>query len=189
MFSVLGIPVYRADDESKKFLNDPATVHELTGLFGPGILAGEQIDRKALASVVFGNDAALNALTSILHPKVRQDFRIWLQIPTEAPYVIQEAAILFESGSYSEFDRVITVSCPRETAIDRVVKRDGVDGREVLRRMRHQMEDAEKCRRADFVIVNDGTRAVLPQVLAIHEQLLKVCPQRNDDVPPGSTDA
>ncbi|HNY02282.1 MAG TPA: dephospho-CoA kinase [Bacteroidales bacterium] len=189
IFSTLGIPVYHADDESKKLLADPDVASEIVHRFGPGILAGGSVDRKALAAIVFSDSASLRALNAILHPRVKQDFREWITRHGGNPYVVQEAAILFESGFREEYHFVINVSCPKETAIDRVVKRDGVDGRLVLQRMQHQMDDAEKSRLADFVITNDGTRAVLPQVLALHEHLLQVCAQGDDDVAPGGTDA
>jgi dephospho-CoA kinase len=153
--------------------------------FGYGILTNSQhINRRSLASIVFSDEHALKLLNSILHPKVKQDFRDWaLQFQT-GPYVIQEAAIIFESGFRPEYDFVIHVSCPKEIAIERVVKRDKIDGNSVLRRMQFQLDDGEKSGLSDFVILNDGSEMVIPQVLAIHQQLLEIGTKRQNDVAP-----
>jgi dephospho-CoA kinase len=190
VFSMLGVPVYFADEESKKFLDDPAVKNEILKHFGYGILTNSrEINRRSLASLVFSDDQALKLLNSILHPKVRQDFRNWVVIHQEKDYVIQEAAIIFESGFRAEYDYIIHVSCPKETAINRVIKRDRIDGHSVLRRMQFQMDDSEKATLSDFVIRNDGSEMVIPQVLAIHNQLSEISAKRNDDVTPGAADA
>jgi dephospho-CoA kinase len=190
VFSTLGIPVYHADEESKKFLDDPMVKNEILKHFGYGILTNaREINRRSLASLVFTDVKALKLLNSILHPRVKQDFRKWVLGHVENDYVIQEAAIIFESGFRAEYDYVIHVSCPKETAIDRVIKRDRIDGHSVLRRMQFQLEDSEKAGLSDFVIRNDGSEMVIPQVLAIHKQLLEICAKGNDDVTPGAADA
>ncbi len=95
----------------------------------------------------------------------------WCEAYRENPYIIQEAAIIYESGVAGIFDKIINVSCPKAIAIERVVKRDGIDANLVLQRMQHQMEDEEKAGLADFVILNDGIEMIIPQVLSIHEKL------------------
>jgi dephospho-CoA kinase len=175
IFSVLGIPVYHADSESRKFLGEDAVREEISRLFGVSVLTEENlINRKALAGIVFNNPAALAKLNGILHPLVRDDFRQWAA-RQKASYVLQEAAIIIESGFRNEFDKIIHVSCPPETAILRVMERDKVGREEVLRRMKFQMEDKEKAALSDFVIRNDGSELLIPQVLAIHQELLKGC--------------
>jgi len=175
VFSKLGIAVYYADEESKKFLSDPVVRNEVVKNFGYGILANNnEINRRSLASVVFTDPASLKILQSILHPRVREDFRNWVSGLTNQSYAIQEAAIIFESGFRSEFDYIIHVSCPKETAINRVMKRDSIDGHSVLRRMQNQMEDEEKCRLSNYIIVNDGYQMIIPQILQIHHQLLQI---------------
>jgi dephospho-CoA kinase len=172
IFSILGVPVYHADRESKKFLVDPAVKEKILSFSGDKILdASEEIDRGALATFVFSDDKALAVLDSILHPLVLNDFIQWSESFREHPYVIQEAAILFESGVADLFDKIIHVSCPKEIAIDRAMKRDGTDRKSVLRRMRFQMEDSEKARLSDFVINNDGSEMIIPQVISINELL------------------
>jgi dephospho-CoA kinase len=190
VFSTLGIPVFHADEESKKFLDDPLVKNEILKHFGYGILSNDQeINRRSLASIVFTDGQALKLLNSILHPRVMRDFHNWAAQYQNKAYVIQEAAIIFESGFSSEYDYMIHVSCPKETAIDRVIKRDRIDGHSVMRRMQFQLDDAEKSRLSDFVIRNDGSEMVIPQVLSIHNQLLEIGTKRNDDVTPGTADA
>ena len=190
VFSLLGIPVSNADKESKKLLDEHDIKNEIVKHFGYGILTnGREINRRSLATAVFTDPQALTLLNSILHPRVMRDFHAWADSQASKPYVIQESAIIFENGLRSEYDYVIHVSCPGETAIDRVIKRDGIDGHSVRRRMRFQMDDGEKSRLSDFVIRNDGTELVLPQVLSIHRQLLKFGTDRNDEVSSRAADA
>lgn len=185
LFSTLGIPVYHADEESKKFLDDPLVKNVLLKHFGYGILTNSQhINRRSLASIVFSDEHALKLLNSILHPKVRQDFRDWTLQFQSGPYVIQEAAIIFESGFRPEYDFVIHVSCPKEMAVERVVKRDKIDEHSVLRRMQFQLDDAVKSGLSDFVIINDGSELVIPQVLVVHQKLLEIGTSRHHDVLP-----
>ena len=190
IFSTLGIPVYHADEESKKFLDDPLVKNEILKQFGYGILTNNQeINRRSLATIVFTDPIALQILNSILHPRVMVDFRNWALLHESTPYVIQEAAIIFESSVAGEFDFIINTSCPKEMAIDRVIKRDKIDGHSVQRRMQFQLDDAEKSRLSDFVIRNDGTELVIPQVLAIHRRLSEIGTQSHDKVAPGAADA
>ncbi len=177
VFKTLGIPVYHADTESKKFLTDKSVKNELIERFGNGILnASGDADRQALASIVFNDPEALNFLTSILHPLVREDFRKWFLSQKDHPYVIHEAAIIFESGFEKEFDKIIHVSCPQELAIRRIMERDGFDRQHILKRMQFQWEDQEKAALSDFVIRNDGTVMIVPQVLEIHRILSEGTP-------------
>ncbi len=190
VFTTLGIPVYYADAESKKFLDDPAVKNEVVRHFGYGILTNSQeINTRSLASIVFTDGQSLKLLNSVLHPRIMRDFRNWASLLSDKHYVIQEAAIIFESGLRAEFDYIIHVSCPKETAIDRVVKRDRVDGHSVLRRMQFQLDDDEKSEMSDFVIRNDGSELVIPQVLSIHQRLLEIGANRNNEVTPGTADA
>ncbi len=190
VFSTLGIPVYHADDESKKFLEDQAVRNEIVRNFGYGILtSNHEINKRSLATIVFTDANALKQLNSILHPKVMRDFHSWALLNAAHPYVIQEAAIIIESGLREEFNYIIHVSCPKEIAIDRVVKRDKIDGNSVLLRMQYQLEDEEKSGLSDFVIRNNGYEMVIPQVISIHQQLLEICSKRNDDISSGAADA
>jgi dephospho-CoA kinase len=173
--------VYRADEESKKFLHDPSVKENIINAFGDKVMddSGE-IDRRDLAAVVFSDEKALMTLNSILHPLVIEDFMRWCEDQREQPYILHEAAIIFESGSAGLFDKIIHVSCPKDIAIERVMKRDGTDSNSVLQRMRYQMDDAEKAGLSDFVIVNDGTEMIIPQVIAIHEKLSEISARHYD---------
>lgn len=172
IFSTLGVPVFHADAVSGKFLQDPDVRTEIASLFGQKILTESGlINRKALASVVFNDAAALARLDALLHPLVREDARRWAESHKEQPYVVMEAAIIFESGFRGEYDRIIYVACPRTLAVSRVTKRDGVSEDEVLRRLRFQWDDEQKMKLCDYVILNDGTAFLTPQVLSIHQQL------------------
>jgi dephospho-CoA kinase len=172
IFRILGIPVYYADQESKKFLALPEVILSLKTIFGKEITdPGGNISRTALASVVFSDSEALKKLNALLHPLVRKDARYWATLHTESPYVIHEAAIIFESGFRNEYDQIIHVSCPQEVAIRRVIQRDGTSREEIMKRIRFQMDDSEKAALSDFVIRNDGSELLIPQVLAIHRQL------------------
>lgn len=175
IFKVFGIPVFHADEEAKKCYYDPELRRKLAHQFGNQILdSGGAVDRKALAAIVFNDPASLGYLNSVVHPLVGKAFTKWMKAQTKASYIIHEAAIIFESGLKGSFDRIIHVSCPKEIAISRVMKRDGADGNSVLRRMQFQMPDEEKARMADFVILNDGSTLVIPQVCSIHSMLSKI---------------
>jgi dephospho-CoA kinase len=172
VFSTLGVPVYHADKESRDLLLDSAVKVEIVTLFGDSILNRDnEIDRPKVAAIVFSDGEALMRLNAILHPLVIRDFLCWCQDFEDRPYIIQEAAIIYESHVEGIFDKIIHVSCPDEIAIRRVIKRDGIEEKLVLQRMQFQMKDEIKAGLADFVILNDGKEMVIPQVLSIHEKL------------------
>lgn len=173
VFELLGVPIYYADDESKIILNsDKEAKESVAKLFGNSILnADGTIDRKKLAALVFNKKEELDKLNAILHPAVGKHFDNWVNEQT-APYCIKEAAILFESGAYKQVDKVIAVVAPLELKIDRTLKRDGITKEEVLARIKNQMPDEEKVKKADFVIQNDELQLLIPQVLKLHRQIL-----------------
>ncbi len=173
LFELLGIPVYYADEESKKLLDEDKEVKkQVVGIFGDSILndAGF-IDRKKLAGIVFNNKEQLEKLNSILHPAVGLHFENWLK-KQKSPYILKEAAILFESGAFKQVDKVLTVVAPLELKIQRTMKRDGVSKEEVETRIKLQMSDEDKIKRSDFVINNNEQELLISQVLAIHKQLI-----------------
>lgn len=173
LFELLGIPVYYADDESKKLLDEDKLVKDqVIKTFGASIVNESGIiDRKKLAAIVFNNKEQLEKLNAILHPAVGQHFENWLKKQNTA-YILKEAAILFESGAYKQVDKVVTVVAPLELKIQRTMKRDGVSQEEVERRMQLQMTDEEKIKRSDFIITNNEQELLIPQVLALHNQLV-----------------
>ena len=173
VFEKLGVPVFYADQQAKwLYDHDEKVRQQLIHHFGPEIYGAQGLKRKELASRIFHDPEALNTVNRIVHPRVRDKFEQWCRQHTREPYVIEEAAILFESGADGELDQTILVYAPRELRISRVMDRDQVTRQAVLDRMKHQMEDEEKIARAGFVIYNDGSRMVIPQILDIHKRLI-----------------
>lgn len=175
VFELLGIPVYYADIEAKQILNSNLEVRSnILNTFGNSILNDEEkIDKKKLASLVFNNKENLEKLNSIVHPAVREHFENWLQQHSTQKYILKEAAILFESGSYKLVDKVITVVAPLELKISRTMQRDKVTQAEVEQRISNQLNDDEKIKRSQFVIHNDEQQLLIPQILNIHGQITK----------------
>lgn len=173
-FAVLGIPVFSSDLQGKHLLqNDPEVRSRLIQEFGPGMFVQGTLDREALGARVFNDRAALERLNAIVHPAVRKVFTAWAP-EQEAPYVINEAAILVETGAYKMLDHLIVVTAPEKQRIAWVMKRDGVTEEEVRARMRNQADDATRVIVANTVISNDGATMVLPQVIAAHGKLLRL---------------
>jgi dephospho-CoA kinase len=175
IFSILTIPVYNADDVSKRFLADKIVKEKIRNAFGQAVFtATNEIDRLALGKIVFSDFRELNSLNAILHPLVRADFSNWCNLNKEKPYIIQEAAIIFETGIKDEYDKIIHVSCPEEIAIERALLRDNSSREEVLKRVRFQWKDEKKAAISDYIILNDGSQLVIPRVLEIHHLLVKI---------------
>jgi len=174
-FFSLGVPVYHADVEAKKFLLDENIKNHIVTRIGNSVFDDQNnIVSEKLASIVFNDHKALSVLNSLIHPLVRIDFIEWLSDKQKEPYVLHEAAILYESGFYKDFDKVITVSAPEDVRIKRVMERDRVLEEDVLTRMRNQWKDERKSELADYVIINDGKQMMIPQVLEIHRKLLEI---------------
>jgi dephospho-CoA kinase len=174
IFRVLAIPIYNADDVSKSFLKDKFVQEKILNAFGPAVFSvTNEIDRKALGRFVFSDSGKLDLLNGILHPLVKNDFITWCKSNEDKPYIIQEAAIIFESGLKDEYDKIIHVSCPEKIAIERAMQRDHTGSEEVLKRIQFQWKDEKKAAMSDFIILNDGYEMVIPQVLTIHNNLLK----------------
>ena len=172
VFRILGVPVFEADIEGRRLLReDQGVIHAVTDRFGPEVLRNGGVDRAVLAAKVFSDRSALADLTSIIHPAVRAGFRRWASAQNSA-FVIMEAAVMAESGSYKIMDRVVLVSAPEDLRIRRVMARDGVEEAHVRARMDNQADEAERMAIAQHVIHNDDKRLVIPQVLGVHAELL-----------------
>jgi len=172
MFRTLGIAVFDADLEARRLYSLEKVKQELTKIAGEDILnsAGE-VDRKKLASILFRESEKLRQVNKLIHPLVRNAFAELGGQGPDAPYIVYEAAILVESGYYKELDKLIVVHAPEDLRLRRVMQRDGATEAEVRARMRNQAGDEEKIRVADFVVYNDGSRLVIPQVLEIDKAL------------------
>jgi dephospho-CoA kinase len=175
IFQILGVPVYHADDASKNFFSDSNVRQLIRNEFGQEVFSEQnEIDRKALGKIVFSDPEKLKKLNSILHPLVREDFRNWSISYQNHPYVIQEAAILFESGFCHEYDLIVHVSCPEEIAVERALRRDQADRDDIMKRTRLQWTDDKKAAMSDFIILKDGSELVIPQVLKNHRLLMNL---------------
>lgn len=171
VFSILGVPVYDADMRARWIMDGDLMLHrELKKAFGQGIFIDGKPDRKILAGIVFNDPAALKRLNGIVHPAVRRDFIRWTGQQGESPYIVKEAAILFETGSYKELDTVILVTAPEEIRIKRVSERDGEAEEAVRSRMASQWPDDRKSSLAGIILRNDNSKPLLPVILHLHEK-------------------
>lgn len=174
IFEVLGVPVFHADDEGKRLLQEDAEVkRQVIAAFGGSCYPDGLLDRQRLAGIVFNNGEALATLNGIVHPAVRERFRLWCS-DQQAPYVVMEAAILVESGGHQAFDHLVVVNAPEAVRLERVMKRDGASEEAVRARMRNQADEEVRTAIADTVLVNDGDTLLVPQVLALHERLTQL---------------
>src|SRR5437868_1683634 len=173
VFSSLGIPIYDADKEAAGLVeSDQKIIAKIKKEFGNDFYnAGGDLDRKKMADLVFNNKAALEKLNSIVHPVVIKQSEDWAKQFKDVPYVIREAAILFESGANKGLDKVIMVTAPEELRIKRVMERDHKSKEEVQAIIQNQSLEKDKIKRSDFVIINDESKLILPQVLSIHQTL------------------
>ncbi|RYZ54852.1 MAG: dephospho-CoA kinase [Sphingobacteriales bacterium] len=173
VFETLGISVFYADRAAKFLMEkDPEITARISELFGEDVYTDGELQRERIATLVFREPMLLDRLNNIIHPAVLKFGREWMESRKE-PYVLKEAAIFFETGSYKEMDVMIGVYAPEKLRILRAAKRDNVSQDKITNRISFQMNDDEKMSRCDYVIVNDDTEPVLPQVLKIHEELLK----------------
>lgn len=172
IFEVLGIPVYYADDAAKRIMNtDPELKASLIKNFGEQTYRNGVLNRSYLASVVFTDSKKLELLNTLTHPATIIDANKWIGEQT-SPYIIKEAALLFESGASEFLDRVIGVWAPAELRIQRAMTRDNITREEVLKRINRQMDEESKMKRCDFIVSNDEQTLLIPQVLRLHEQFL-----------------
>lgn len=170
-FTLLGIPVFEADVEAKQLINTSETIrHKLTAEFGRNIyLPNQVIDRKKLAGLIFNSPSLLTKVNQIVHPEVRNYFFEWCE-KQQSPYVVQEAAIMFESGFYKLMDYTVLVTAPESERIARVMKREGSTAESVKARIDKQWKDERKAELANFVINNDNKELVLPQLVELDKQ-------------------
>ena len=172
MFEVLGIPVYYADDAAKRLMNTDVALREaIISVFGQQAYNQDKLDRGYLASQVFGNKEKLEQLNLLTHPATINDANKWMERQV-GPYIIKEAALIFESGSNLHLDKVIGVSSPLELRINHVMERDRISREDVLARINRQMNEEEKLSRCDYVIYNDEKQSIIDQVVNLHQKLI-----------------
>ena len=164
----LGIPVYIADDEARELMNTDKVIEAVSAEFEKEVLDNGILNRDKLAQIVFNNPEKLKKLNNIIHPEVKKHFDAWIENHKDCPFVVKEAAILFESGSNRDCDAVITVTAPLETRIQRVMKRDKTDKESVLKRIQNQWTDEQRIAKSDYVIHNlsvDATKKQVDEIL------------------------
>jgi len=173
LFEILGIPVYYADDAARRLMNTNEEIKtSIIKHFGKDAYLNGELNRKYLGGIVFADKKKLELLNSLTHPATIKDAEEWMKKQT-TPYVVKEAALLFESGSNENLDYVIGVYAPQHIRVKRVMDRDGLPAEEVMKRISRQLDEEEKMKRCDFVIVNNEEELVFPQVLALHEKFSK----------------
>jgi len=174
IFELLNVPVYYADEASKRLYHtDQDLIRNIKKHFGEDVYTNEQLNRSKLAGIVFNDPDKLNLLNELVHPPTIRDAEEWMKKQT-APYVIKEAALLFESGSAQGLDYIIGVKAPVHYRIKRVMERDGVSREDVISRANRQIDEDIKMRLCDFFIINNEQELVIPQVLELHSKLLEM---------------
>ena len=173
-----GIPVYDSDTRAKLITaTDPVLKLELTRLVGPTLYCPcgcGVMQKEVLAKFIFGNPENMAKVNAIIHPRVKEDFRRWADAHASKDFCILESAILFESGFDGEVDFTVCVDAPSELRISRCMKRDNATREAVVKRIESQMDQVEKCSRADFVIVNDDVQPLEPQIDALIDNVKKL---------------
>ena len=177
IFQVLGIPVFDADKEAKFLMeNDESLVQSIKGIFGNESYNGKSLNRTYIANIVFNDPYKLSLLNAVVHPATIRSANEWMKAQN-TPYVVKEAALMFEAGSADNLDYVIGVTAPQHLRIQRVIERDKVTREQVLSRMDRQLDDSIKMKLCDFVLINDEQQLLIPQVVKVHKQLEKlICP-------------
>ncbi len=172
IFNVMGVPVFYADVEARQLYYREDLKQKLSLIFGDVIFDNSnEIDKKQLANIIFNDATKLQIINNIIHPLVFEKYEQWLESHKNELYTLHESAILFENKLEQHYDFIITVTAPAELRIARIIQRDNIDREKVETRMIHQMSEAEKNKRADYIIVNDGSKLLIPQVLQIDKKL------------------
>ncbi|MCG2612043.1 dephospho-CoA kinase [Flavobacterium sp. SM15] len=169
-FRSLGVPVYIADEQAKKIMDEPEIVKKVQSIFDENVIENNSLNRKKIAELVFSAPEKLKQLNSIVHPEVKRHFLDWVRKHNKFPFVIKEAAILFESGSYIDCDRIILVTAPIDVRIQRVIKRDNVSKDQVMERVKNQWDEDKKIALSDFVIENidlENAKAKAQEILKV----------------------
>lgn len=174
IFQTLGVPVFIADEESKRILETDLILQaKLADLLGPQLIQNGKVDKAYMASKIFNDQSLLQAVNAMLHPLVAIAFKHWALQQSEAPYIMREAAILFESNTHKDCDKVVVVTAPSELRIKRVMQRSAVSREEVLARMAKQWPQEKKDAMADYLVLNDGSQSLIKQILSIHEDIIR----------------
>ncbi len=167
VFEELGVPVYYADFEAKEFLKTSKVKDALVDYFGRNMVVNGEVDKAALASIIFNDREALQKVNNLIHPLVRQGFAQWAEINKSHAYLIIEVAILFENGFDSLVDKSVVVTAPYHQRLSRSIRRDASNAEAIKSRMNNQWPQERLIEKADFVLKNDNDQLLLPQILAL----------------------
>jgi dephospho-CoA kinase len=174
VFDALGVPVFSADREAREIMeNDIAIISGINSIAGKDLYTNGSLNRMELAAIIFNDNVLLKKVNSLVHPVVFDHFGIWVLEQT-APYVIMEAAILFESGASKIVDKVATVVAPVEQKVERIIRRNELSREQVLERIRNQMDDEARIKLSDYVIHNSENDMIIPAILNIHNDILTI---------------
>lgn len=172
VFNTLGIPVFDSDKEAQIIINEDPTVRvNLNSIAGVDLFSFGTLDRKLLANLIFNDGGMLLRVNELIHPLVFERFDAWAS-EQNSLYSILESAILFESGAWQNVDKTISVIAPVKERIKRVSARSNMPEREILDRIKNQMDDNERVKKSDFVIRNGEDDFIIPAVLQIHDQII-----------------
>ncbi|MEM5566437.1 dephospho-CoA kinase [Psychroserpens sp. AS72] len=172
-FKELGVPVYIADDEAKQLMVKSKVIRrKLIALFGDDAYIGKELNKPVIASKIFSDKAYLQQMNAIVHPKVASHFKRWLK-KQDSPYVIKEAAIIFEHNNEALYDVIIAVTANLDERINRVIKRDNSSKSKIKAIIKNQMSDEDKIKKSHFVIYNDNLEDTKNQVKKTHLSILK----------------
>ncbi|WP_238934831.1 dephospho-CoA kinase [Aurantibacter crassamenti] len=176
LFKALGVPVYNSDKEAKKLMNSSKELRKsIKDLFGKDAYKKKKLNRAFIAEQVFADKEMLKKLNAIVHPAVRNHFKSWVN-EQDAPYVIQEAAIIFEQNNQDFYDKIVLVTAPKEIRIERVLQRDTHQNRaKIEQRMANQLPDSEKIRLSDYIIENIVLESTENRVKELHQTFLDCC--------------
>lgn len=172
LMEIMGIPVYISDQESKRLTaTDTYIREELIKLVGEDVFKDGSLNKPLLASYIFNDDTCREKVNNIIHPRVRADFQEWVCRNNAYEFVAMESAILIESGFKNEVDVLVMVYAPLDLRVERTIKRDFSDKETILKRIRSQMDDEQKKEYADYIVCNDDTTPLIPQLIRLIERL------------------
>ena len=172
LFKILGVKTYSADESAKKLVNtDPYLINLIKSSFGENIYDKGQLNSKKLSKIVFEDTEKLKLLNSIIHPEVAKDFKLFLNSNNE-DYIVKEAAIIFETKSENNYDKIIFIQSPLEIRIERVINRDNISREEVMKRINNQLDENLIIDKCDYVIRNENKEDLEDKVLSIHLDLI-----------------
>jgi dephospho-CoA kinase len=171
VFATLGVPVFFADNAARYLMeNDEQLISGIRALLGDDVYTAGGLNREKVSAIIYSDPGKREQLNALVHPATIRLGQDWLQ-KQQAPYVLKEAAIFFESGSYKDMDLMMGVYAPKEVRIERAMKRGNLSREQVLAIMSQQMDEDEKMKRCDYVVTNDNVQPVIPQVLTLHDRL------------------